>query len=38
MRPTHARRDSDRMDVIAVILAIIVFAILLVAIEGIDRV
>jgi hypothetical protein len=38
MRPTHARRDCDRMDVVAVTLAIVVFAILLVAIEGIDRV
>jgi hypothetical protein len=38
MRPTHERRDSHNMDVVAVILAIVVFAILLVAIEGIDRV
>jgi hypothetical protein len=38
MRPTRDFRDSHRMDVVAVILAIAVFAILLVAIEGIDRV
>jgi hypothetical protein len=38
MRPTRERRDSHRMDVVAVILAIVVFAILLVAVEGIDRV
>jgi hypothetical protein len=38
MPPTRGSRDSHRMDVVAVVLAIVVFAILLVAIEGIDRV
>jgi hypothetical protein len=38
MRPTRGRRDSHHMDVVAVILAIAVFAILLAAIEGVDRV
>jgi hypothetical protein len=38
MRPTRDRCDSHHMDVVAVILAIAVFAILLVAIEAIDRV
>ena len=38
MPPTRYFRDSHRMDVVAVVLGIVVFAILLAAIEGIDRV
>jgi hypothetical protein len=33
-----ARRDSERMDVVAVLIGVAMFAILLAIVEGVDRI
>ncbi len=38
MRPSRGHAHSDGMDVLAVVIGIAMFAILIVLIEGIDRV
>jgi hypothetical protein len=37
-RLLHARTDTGRMDVIAVVIAVAAFAVLLALVEGLDRV
>jgi hypothetical protein len=38
MPPSRARVDSDRMDIVAILIAVAAFALLLALVHGLDRV
>jgi hypothetical protein len=38
MPPSRPRAESDRMDIVAILIAVAAFALLLALVEGIDRV